>query len=99
MFDWRQVPLASVPSLPARLGWKFLCAPAGDDVAMEVQSADTGEVLLKVERTAASEGVLDLLTAGRLLLRFDNSHSYWNAKTVGFAVTFSDPSIQINTSC
>ena len=43
-----KVSLESVEKLPARLGWKFICAPSTDDVAMEVLNADSGEVLMKV---------------------------------------------------
>lgn len=31
------------------MGWKFLCSPVSDDVAMELICDDTGEVVLKVK--------------------------------------------------
>ncbi len=104
-----KVALPAVEKLPSRMAWKFLCSPSTDDIAMEVLSAETNEVLLKVvmrfffsaclfflfvpkvDKTSASEGVLDLKEAGKFILRFDNSYSYWNNKTVGFAVACANP--------
>jgi hypothetical protein len=83
--------LPVVEKLPCRLAWKFLCSPNTDDVSMQVVIDEQDLVLLKVDKTNASEGVLELKQTGKYSLRFDNSHSYWSSKTVGYFVKIADP--------
>jgi hypothetical protein len=85
-----------VATLPTKLAWKFICAGAGEVIDMELLPAASAsdknaKPLVAVPKTSMSEGKYEFQEAGKYVVRFTNSTSYWSAKTVGYSLLMSDP--------
>lgn len=82
MFFWLFLKDSLFPSIPARLNWSFRVA--GEmDIEMFILIDDA--IVFSSERHTEQDGSFDFQKAGSYIVRYSNTYSSWNSKTVGYS--------------